>query len=242
MLEFGFKSDTGKRREINQDAFFVMPEAGIFLVADGVGGHNAGEVASRTTMADMAAFIRQNPIPDGVGDDALIDYFLSLITTVNTHVREIALDNDAPRGMATTLLMLYIREDNAYVINIGDSRAYLIRDEDIVQITEDHTFVNDLVKKGIITEVQAQNHPDRNMITRAIGAEKTVKPDFYMFKIYQNDIILMCTDGLYNEVSKDEICRMALDSENMREACSRLVDAANSNAGNDNITVVSVRF
>ena len=80
------------------------------------------------------------------------------------------------------------------------------------------------------------------MITRAIGAEKTVKPDFYMFKIYQNDIILMCTDGLYNEVSKDEICRMALDSENMREACSRLVDAANSNAGNDNITVVSVRF
>ena len=139
MLEFGFKSDTGRRREINQDAFFVMPEAGIFLVADGVGGHN------------MAAFIRQNPIPDGVGDDALIDYFLSLITTVNTHVREIAMDNDAPRGMATTLLMLYIREDNAYVINIGDSRAYLIRDEEITQITEDHTFVNDLVKKGIIT-------------------------------------------------------------------------------------------
>ncbi len=242
MIEFGFKSDTGKRREINQDAFFVMPEAGIFLIADGVGGHNAGELASRTTMADMAAFIRQNPIPEGISDDELIDYFLSLISTVNTHVREMAQDNDEPRGMATTLLMLYIREGTAYIINVGDSRAYLIRDNDIVQITEDHTFVNDLVKRGIITELQAQNHPDRNMITRAIGAEKTVKPDFYMFKIYRDDIILMCTDGLYNEVSKYEICRMALDSENMREACSRLVDAANSNAGNDNITVVSVKF
>ena len=112
--------------------------------------------------------------------------------------------------MATTLLMLYIKADTAYVINIGDSRAYLIRDGEISQITEDHTFVHDLVKKGIITEVQAQTHPDRNMITRAIGAEKSVEPDFYMFKIYPQDIILMCTDGLYNEVSKEDICRMAL--------------------------------
>ena len=241
MLEFGFRSDTGKKRENNQDAFFVMPEAGIFLVADGVGGHNSGEVASRTTMTDIAGFIRENPIPDSEGDDILIDYFLSLITEVNTHVREMAQDT-APRGMATTLLMLYIKADTAYVINIGDSRAYLIRDGEISQITEDHTFVHDLVKKGIITEVQAQTHPDRNMITRAIGAEKSVEPDFYMFKIYPQDIILMCTDGLYNEVSKEDICRMALGAQNMREACARLVDAANDNAGSDNITVVGVKF
>ena len=241
MLEFGFRSDTGKKRENNQDAFFVMPEAGIFLVADGVGGHNSGEVASRTTMTDIAGFIRENPIPDSEGDDSLIDYFLSLITEVNTHVREMAQDT-APRGMATTLLMLYIKADTAYVINIGDSRAYLIRDGGISQITEDHTFVHDLVKKGIITEVQAQTHPDRNMITRAIGAEKSVEPDFYMFKIYPQDIILMCTDGLYNEVSKEDICRMALGAKNMREACARLVDAANDNAGSDNITVVGVKF
>lgn len=96
-------------------------------MADGVGGHNSGEVASRTTMTDIAGFIRENPIPDSEGDDILIDYFLSLITEVNTHVREMAQDT-APRGMATTLLMLYIKADTAYVINIGDSRAYLIRD------------------------------------------------------------------------------------------------------------------
>lgn len=109
-----------------------MPEAGIFLVADGVGGHNSGEVASRTTMTDIAGFIRENPIPDSEGDDILIDYFLSLITEVNTHVREMAQDT-APRGMATTLLMLYIKADTAYVINIGDSRAYLIRDGEILR-------------------------------------------------------------------------------------------------------------
>ena len=241
MLEFGFKSDTGRQREINQDAFFVMPETGIFLIADGVGGHNSGEIASRTAMTDMAAFIKENPIPEGGKDEELMEYFVSLISAVNSHVHEMA-RGTAPRGMATTLLMLYVSGDNAYVINVGDSRAYLIRDGDIVKITEDHTFVNDLVKKGIITEVQARSHPDRNMITRAIGADETVKPDFYMFQIYDGDIVLLCTDGLYNEVSDEEICRAALQSGNMREACSRLVDEANRNAGNDNITVVSVRF
>ncbi len=241
MLEFGFKSDTGRQRQINQDAFFVMPEAGIFLLADGVGGHSSGELASRTTMADMASFIRENPIPEGVDDDDLIDYFLSLICGVNDHVREIA-GKDETRGMATTLLMLYIHLDTAYVINVGDSRAYLIRDGDILQITEDHTFVNDLVRKGILSAAQARNHPDRNMITRAIGAEKTVIPDFYMFKIYSNDIILMCSDGLYNEVTEQEMRRMLLTSNTMREACSKLVDAANDHAGRDNITVVSVKF
>ena len=241
MFEFGFKSDTGRKREINQDSFFVMPGAGIFLVADGVGGHCSGEVASRTAMTDMAAFIRENPVPAEDGDEALMNYFLSLISSVNDHVHQLAQGTE-PRGMATTLLMLYIRNDTAYVINIGDSRAYLIRDEHIVKITEDHTFVNDLVKKGIITEVQARNHPDRNMITRAIGADETVKPDFYMFQIYSGDIILMCTDGLYNEVSEEDMCRTLLECGNMRDACAKLVDDANRNAGNDNITVISVRF
>ena len=170
-----------------------------------------------------------------------MNYFLSLISSVNDHVHQLAQGTE-PRGMATTLLMLYIRNDTAYVINIGDSRAYLIRDEHIVKITEDHTFVNDLVKKGIITEVQARNHPDRNMITRAIGADETVKPDFYMFQIYSGDIILMCTDGLYNEVSEEDMCRTLLECGNMRDACAKLVDDANRNAGNDNITVISVRF
>ncbi len=241
MFEFGFKSDTGRRREINQDSFFVMPEAGVFLVADGVGGHCSGEVASRTAMTDMAAFIRENPVPEEGGDDAVTDYFLSLISSVNSHVHELAQGTE-PRGMATTLLMLYIRNDTAYVINVGDSRAYLIRNKNIVKVTEDHTFVNDLVKKGIITEDQARSHPDRNMITRAIGADETVKPDFYMFPVYSGDIILMCTDGLYNEVSEEEMRRTLLTCENMRDACSRLVDDANRHAGNDNITVISVRF
>jgi PPM family protein phosphatase len=240
MLDFGFKSDRGKLRKENQDAFFVMPKEGIFLVSDGVGGHSFGELASRLTMTYIAGFIKENPIPDEASDEDLKDYFLSLARMANEHVHKEALDR-ATNGMATTLIMLYIRRDAAYVMNIGDSRAYLVRDANIMQITEDHTYVNDLVKEGVITQKEAKSHPDKNMITRAIGAEPTVKPDFYKFDIYARDVLLLCTDGLYNEVSEHAICKVLARQKNMREACTRLVDMANNNGGGDNITVVAVR-
>ena len=110
------------------------------------------------------------------------------------------------------------------------------------QITEDHTFVNTLVKRGIISEAEAKTHPDRNMITKAIGADRTIEPDFYTFGIKENDVILMCTDGLYNEVSSETIIAMASEENDMRKLCSDLVDRANSHGGGDNITVVSVKI
>lgn len=241
MVKFGFKSDKGRVRENNQDSYFVMPEQGIFLVADGVGGHTHGELASRTAMTDIAAFVRENPIPPGAETELIEQYFCNLALLVNEHIYAIA-DEKAPRGMATTLIILYIEGDTAHALNVGDSRVYLIREGVMTQITEDHTFVNDLVKRGIISEDEAKNHPDRNMITKAIGADKTVEPDFYSFKIKTDDIVLMCTDGLYNEVSSDEILRMAEKEDDMRMLCSDLVDMANDHGGGDNITVVSVKI
>lgn len=241
MYEFGFRCDTGRVRDINQDAFFVIPEEDVFLIADGVGGHNSGEVASRTTMADIAEYIRKNPIPREEGPDAVKKYFVSLIFAVNSHVYNIAKES-APGGMATTLVILMLDGGKAYAINVGDSRLYLLRDENIMQVTEDHTYVNGLVKKGIIDREQAKNHPDRNMITRAIGAESEVEPDLFLFDVYPGDILLMCTDGLYNELSDSEMYKIITDSGDMRSACSRLVDEANSRGGADNITAVSVRI
>jgi len=241
MLEFGFKSDKGKVREINQDAFFVMPEESIFLVADGVGGHNLGELASRMTVAGGATFIKENPIPADADADYFRDYFCELLFLVNDHIYGIGQEK-ALGNMATTLVMLYLRDDDAYVINIGDSRAYLIRDEEIRQVTDDHTFVNDLVKKGIITKEEAASHPKRNMITRAIGAADDIRPDFFTFKTYPDDIIVLCTDGLYGEVSDEDICSIIIKNEHMRGACAELVEAANNNGGEDNITVVAVKL
>ena len=241
MFEFGFRSDTGRVRINNQDSFFVLPDKGVFLIADGVGGHSHGEIASRTVMSDIAERISDHPIPESAGAEEIKDYFVDLVFKVNRHVYELAGGREV-RSMATTLIILYIRDGRAYVANVGDSRLYLIRDNRIMQVTEDHTYVNDLCKKGIIDQEQAREHPDRNLITRAIGAEKEVRPDLFMFDAYNGDILLLCTDGLYDMLSDEEIKEIVLKTGNMRDACSRLVDRANEQGGTDNITAVTVRI
>lgn len=240
-MEFGFKTDTGKIRNINQDAFFVMPDERIFLVADGVGGHNDGELASRTVMADIAEYVKEHPLSQDADDAAVKEYFGSLIDLANTHVFSMARRN-TPGGMATTLVALFLGRKKAYAANVGDSRLYLVRDGSIRQITEDHTYVNNLIKEGIITKEQAQTHPDKNMITRAIGAEAKVRPDYFDFEIQKGDVFVLCTDGLYNEVSDQELCETLISAKDMRTVCSSLVEKANSRGGADNITVVSVRL
>lgn len=241
MLEFGFKSDTGKVRSVNQDACFVMPEERVFLVADGVGGHNNGELASRTVMADIAEKVKDYQLPADADDAAAREYFEKIISEANAHVYSMACRN-VPGGMATTLVALFLGKDRAHAANVGDSRLYLVREGSIRQITEDHTYVNNLIKEGIITKEQARTHPDKNMITRAIGAEAEVRPDFFDFDVQKDDILVLCTDGLYNEVGDQELCEALVGAKDMRTVCSALVDQANSRGGADNITVVSIKL
>jgi PPM family protein phosphatase len=241
MMKFGFKSDKGRVREDNQDSYFVMPEEGVFLIADGVGGHMHGELASRTAITDIASFVHENPIPKHAEDGLIKQYFCNLIELVNEHVYALARQRTT-RGMATTLIILYIEGNRAYALNVGDSRVYLIHEGIMDQVTEDHTFVNTLVKRGIISAEEAETHPDRNMITKAIGADVTVEPDFYTFGVNENDIILMCTDGLYNEMPSESILEMVEKTDDMRQLCVELVDSANNHGGSDNITVVSIKI
>jgi len=241
MVQVGFKTDQGKRRSRNEDALFVMPAENIYIVADGVGGHNAGSLASSTAVETIKGYIEKNPL-NKVAEKKLPDYFLDCIKTANKQVITTAGLSAENTGMATTVLLLYLAGGRAYLSNVGDSRAYLFRQGQLEQITEDHTYVNELVKEGTITRAEADVHPQRNMITRALGGEKRVTPDFYSIEAKAGDVFILCTDGLYGEVPKEDICKMASAADSMEDLTADYISAANENGGHDNITVICVKI
>lgn len=241
-MQIGFKTDRGNKRAVNEDALFVMPEDQLYIVADGVGGHNSGELASRTAVESIATYVVTNPLAEVKTLEALKGYFLECLRVVNSKIFTMAQIGDENKGMATTVVMAYIVKNTAYVVNLGDSRAYLTRGNKMEQITEDHSYVNELVQSGEITLEEAVFHPERNKITRALGAEKHVIPDFYKIDIMQNDVICLCSDGLHNEVSKESMCEMTASAPTMSALADELVNLANKNGGNDNITLICLKI
>jgi len=242
MISVGFKTDKGISRDDNQDAVFVLPDRDLFMVADGVGGHSSGELASRLAVGYMAQFAALHPVAEAGEGDALKEYFMSLLSGANELIYSKASSEPGHRGMATTAVLCYLRGNRAYVINVGDSRAYLVRDRQIMKVTTDHTLIQELVDKGEITAEQAENHPEKHVITRALGGEPAVRPDFFSFETYPQDTIILCTDGLYGMVDEAIIARLASRSKTMHGLSRSLVDMANSNGGEDNITVVCIRI
>lgn len=240
-MEVGFKSDKGLRRSNNEDACFVLLPDNVYLVADGVGGGNAGEIASRTAVNEIANYISSNPIEQATNKYAVVNYLQDCLDKTNEKIFKQALKYEENKGMATTVAVVYAKEGRAYIANIGDSRVYLYRDEALLQLTEDHTYVNTLLKAGIISEEQAAIDDRKNMITKALGAEDTVEPDFFQVNIIEGDIFLICTDGLYDEVSEAEITDIFKVSGSMSDACNTLIEKANANGGHDNITVICLR-
>ncbi len=242
MISVGFKTDKGNIRNGNEDSIFVLPEQRLYIVADGVGGHNSGELASRMSVGYMAQYMALNPLNKVKSKAGLKRYFQDCFSGANELVYNKARYEKANRGMATTALVCYLRADECYVVNVGDSRAYLVRDGVMRQLTEDHTLVNDMIKSGMISPEEALQHPDRHMITRAIGGEPTIEPDFYRFKTYPGDLIIMCTDGLYAEVGADTMLQMAMETKAMHRLARNLVDEANHAGGKDNISVVCIKI
>ncbi|MDO4552173.1 MAG: Stp1/IreP family PP2C-type Ser/Thr phosphatase [Bacillota bacterium] len=241
-MQIGAQTDRGKNRDHNEDALLALEAESVFLVADGVGGHRAGEVASGTAAALLRQRLAARPLKGETDEDAVREYFLEYLQEANGTIEALARQNPENAGMATTAVLLYVGGSRAFVANVGDSRAYLLRDGVLRQITEDHTFVNQLLKEGTITDREACNHPSRNMITRALGGEETVAPDFYLFPVFEGDVLLLCSDGLYNEVEEEAIGRHAEEASDMQSLADRLVALANENGGGDNITVVCVRI
>lgn len=241
-MQIGFKTDKGKKRDKNEDAVFLMPEQGLFMVADGVGGHNSGEIASRTAVGSIAEYVKNRPLEDLEDEEQIKGYFLDCLRKANLEVYNLALSQDEYSGMATTVVIAYIKSEFAYILNVGDSRGYMIRDYNIEQITEDHTYVNELMKTGQITSEEAHLHPQKHMITRALGGERSVKPDLYKIKLYKGDILCLCSDGLYNEIPPEEICRDVSAAPKMSKLVENLVEKANDNGGHDNITVICIKI
>lgn len=242
MVQIGFKCNKGIVREKNEDACFVLPSQDVYIVADGVGGNNSGEVASRTAVSEIASFVNDEDLRSCKSPEEIFSFFAEAVETANEKIYEMSVSEENNRGMATTVVLAYIYMGAVYIVNLGDSRAYLFRNGKLNQITKDHTYVNELIDKGLITEEEAETHEQKNVITKALGADSVVAPDFYRAEIARDDIILLCSDGLYGEVSSERIQELLGQEGNMNDICGRLVDEALDSGGRDNITVICLKI
>lgn len=241
-MKTGYMTDGGRRRPINEDAVKVLEDVNFYMLADGVGGNRSGEIASQSALDALEKFIRHNPPEWLEGRDEIFRYLRAAVRYVNQFIIRLSESQQQYAGMATTLTFAYIREDEMFVANVGDSRVYLIHDGIIQQITEDHTYVNDLVKMGAITREQAHTHARKNVITRAIGANANNEPDCFCVPVAAGDRVLLCSDGLYDEVEDDDILSTVSRFDDMMICAEDLVSLANNNGGNDNISVICVNL
>jgi len=239
-MDIGFITDRGRRRPTNEDSVRACGDVGFFMLADGVGGNRSGEIASQSALDALEKFVRHNP-PEWLGSrDEIFRYFRAAVNYVNQFIIKLSEAKPQYAGMATTLAFAYVRDNELYVANVGDSRVYLMHDDMIQQITDDHTYVNDLVKMGAITREEAHIHARKNVITRAIGANANNEPDCFCVPLEKGDRILLCSDGLYDEVDDEMILSTVTRSDDMSECVKELVAMANENGGNDNISVICV--
>ncbi len=242
MTQIGFKSNTGVIRNHNEDACFVIPRHNVYVVADGVGGNNAGEIASRMAVRGIAEYVATNPLEGSPDEEAVHAYFSRCLQQINDEIYQMGKKHKENKGMATTAVIACVRDEVAYVMNIGDSRAYHYKGGRVTQITIDHTYVNELLRTGMITTEEAENHSQKNVITRALGAEPAVKIDFFQTDIEKGDVLVLCSDGLYGEVTEQTLAEILDRNNTMQETCAELVEEAIRSGGRDNITVVCLKI
>lgn len=232
-------TDIGQKRSSNQDYVFSSEQPignlpNLFIVADGMGGHKAGDYASRYTVETLEKLIRESTLSEPA---AIIE---SAVKQANTMLLEEANNHEEMKGMGTTLVICTIHDNVLTVANVGDSRLYVV-DKQLRQITRDHSLVQEMVRMGEITAEEARNHPDKNIITRALGAEKTVDVDFFDMRLEPGSTILMCSDGLSNMVEDKKMEEIILNSdEDITWKGNTLIQEANNNGGKDNIAIILI--
>lgn len=233
------QSVRGKVREENQDSMEVFRNGDFlfFIVADGMGGHNGGKFAGEHCVEKVKEFLTNNKLKQS----KITNTMKNAVQYANTCLYRIAEERKEYRGMGTTLVLACIYKNALYVENVGDSRAYLYRKQDIRQITLDHSYVEELVRMGEITEREAKHHPERNKITRAVGTEETVESDSFKESLENKDIVIVCTDGLTKMLSDKRILYEIAGTNDYSDLAERLCDSANREGGTDNISVITVR-
>lgn len=243
-MELAFLSDTGQLRNNNEDSALTDPDLGLGMVADGMGGHSSGEVASSIAVKvtrDKFESMRRTRLKPGAYDAKYAleaNQLAFAVQLANSVIYEAG--NSAPenKGMGTTLSVILLNGDKIILAHIGDSRVYLFRDGTLQQITEDHSLVMEHVRQGLLTQEQAEKSPLQNILTRALGTQKTPAIDLKEVGVMENDRFLLCTDGLFKAVTVDKIAGIMKAAPDGQKACELLVKAANENGGPDNITVV----
>jgi len=238
-LKFYAITDIGRKRELNEDYIYTSGQPigalpNLFIVADGMGGHKAGDYASMHTVDRFVEVIRELGEEHGV-QDAINE----AVTAANAYIYQRSRENSNLSGMGTTLVLASCIGNEAIVANIGDSRLYLVNDA-MTQITRDHSLVEEMVTLGGIDREMARNHPDKNIITRAVGVKEKVAADFFEVDLTKGDKLLLCSDGLTNMLRDEEIYQIIQNNKELEQAAKALVDAANENGGRDNIAVVLV--
>ena len=238
-MKFYAITDIGRKRELNEDYIYTSGQPigallNLFIVADGMGGHKAGDYASMHTVDRFVEVIRELGEEHGV-QDAINE----AVTAANAYIYQRSRENSNLSGMGTTLVLASCIGNEAIVANIGDSRLYLVNDA-MTQITRDHSLVEEMVTLGGIDREMARNHPDKNIITRAVGVKEKVAADFFEVDLTKGDKLLLCSDGLTNMLRDEEIYQIIQDNKELEQAAKALVDAANENGGRDNIAVVLV--
>ncbi|MED3624274.1 Stp1/IreP family PP2C-type Ser/Thr phosphatase [Neobacillus thermocopriae] len=238
-----YQTDRGKVRAHNEDAggFFLNQDGSLLaVVADGMGGHRAGDVASEMSVSKLKI---EWEASTGIktADDAE-KWLKAQVTAVNELLFEHSKSHVECEGMGTTLVAAITTNHFATIVNIGDSRGYLLNESGFKQITEDHSLVNELVRSGQISREDAENHPRKNVLLRALGTEKTVEMDIKTVIFEEGDILLLCSDGLSNKVPEEELKEILLKEEGLEQRAETLISLANENGGEDNITLTIVEF
>ncbi len=236
-VRFAAATDVGRVRAHNEDYHLLVPEAGLFLLADGMGGHNAGEVASRIALEAVQEYF----LASALGESPLPERLDAALQSANHRVIQESRLSAEREGMGTTVVALALEKDRAAIAHMGDSRAYRMRDGGIELLTEDHSLVQEQVRLGLLTPAEALVSPYRNVITRACGVMEGVAPDIRMESLRSGDTFLLCSDGLSNLLSDEQLLSILMEAKgDMPRACHDLVQAANDEGGDDNITVVVV--
>lgn len=233
-LDMAARTDVGRARDHNEDSVLATTINGrtLLAVADGMGGHRAGDVASETALTEFAAVVETELVAGTAPQEALERG----VTGANERLHTLADENPDYRGMGTTLVAALVNSDEASLINVGDSRAYEVGEDAIEQLTVDQSLVRELVESGELTPTEAEDHPQRNVISQALGTDETIDPDYYERTL--SDTILLCSDGLTEEVPESEIQKIVTDSSALESAADQLIKRANENGGSDNVSVV----
>jgi protein phosphatase len=235
-------TDKGRNRENNEDNLLIDSEMGLYVVSDGIGGHQAGEKASEIVVKVLPIQLNNRLQSAGEKDDDILSALSVSIRHLNRQIFQHASEVQEYRGMGATIVSCLVKKSSAYIAHLGDSRIYLLRQGVMEQLTDDHSVVSMLQKLGKLTQKQVKSHPMKHVIMRFVGMEADFPPDVKQINLQAGDRILLCSDGLTDMLSDREIGQILLDETNLTSVCAKLVNEANAAGGRDNITVVVVQY